>query len=87
MAATLRPSTPIWVFLARRLFLGKPTILGIGKAWISLDSLVRIETYQWVTRLFPEIFFPPASGGAKRRRNGLPTIWQRRTDKLLIGQA
>jgi hypothetical protein len=22
---------------------------GVGKAWISLDSLVRIETFQWVT--------------------------------------
>jgi hypothetical protein len=26
----------------------------IGFSWISLDSLVRIETYQWVTRILAE---------------------------------
>jgi hypothetical protein len=26
----------------------KPLVLGVGKAWISLDSLVRIEPFQWV---------------------------------------
>src|ERR1700728_3876783 len=30
--------------------LRKPPSTGVGKAGISLDSLVRIETYQWVTR-------------------------------------
>ena len=30
---------------------------GVGKAWISLDSLVRIETYQWVTSDFLLKFF------------------------------
>jgi hypothetical protein len=29
-----------------------PSILGVGFPWISLDSLVRIETYQWVARDF-----------------------------------
>jgi hypothetical protein len=24
--------------------------MGVGLSWISLDSLVRIETFQWVTR-------------------------------------
>ena len=28
----------------------KPPLLGLGFAWISLDSLVRIETFQWVKR-------------------------------------
>jgi hypothetical protein len=28
----------------------KTPIYGVGFPWISLDSLVRIETYQWVTR-------------------------------------
>jgi hypothetical protein len=35
----------------------KPKFLGVEKAWISLDSLVRNETYQLVMRFFPEIFF------------------------------
>jgi hypothetical protein len=43
--------------LARRLFALETLILRVGKAWISLDSLVRNETYQWVTRVFPEFFF------------------------------
>ena len=43
---------PIWVFLGSALWLQKPLVLRVGKAWISLDSLVRIETYQWVTRDF-----------------------------------
>jgi hypothetical protein len=30
--------------------LRKPPIMGVGFPWISLDSLVRIETFQWVTR-------------------------------------
>jgi hypothetical protein len=28
----------------------KTPIYGVGFPWISLDSLVRIKTYQWVTR-------------------------------------
>ena len=39
----------IWVFLARSLFAAEPAFDTIGFSWISLDSLVRIETYQWVT--------------------------------------
>jgi hypothetical protein len=31
--------------------------LGVGKAWISLDSLVRIEPFQWVTGDFLRKFF------------------------------
>jgi hypothetical protein len=30
----------------------KPPFIAIGFSWISLDSLVRIETYQWVMRDF-----------------------------------
>jgi hypothetical protein len=30
----------------------KPPSAAIGFSWISLDSLVRIETFQWVTRRF-----------------------------------
>jgi hypothetical protein len=37
--------------------------------WISLDSLVRIETYQWVTRDFPRnIFLEPRLGARGRNR-------------------
>ncbi len=32
---------------------------GVGKAWISLDSLVQIEPFQWVTSDFREKFFCP----------------------------
>jgi hypothetical protein len=31
--------------------LRKPPLMAVGFSWISLDSLVRIETFQWVTRL------------------------------------
>jgi len=41
--------------------------LGVGKAWISLDSLVRIQTYQWVTSDFLWKFFYARSGSAERR--------------------
>jgi hypothetical protein len=30
--------------------LRRPPLMSIGLSWISLDSLVRIETFQWVTR-------------------------------------
>jgi hypothetical protein len=39
-----------WVFLAGRRFAAKRSFIGVGLSWISLDSLVRIETYQWVMR-------------------------------------
>ena len=39
----------IWDFLARGFFALKTQIKRVGFPWIPLDSLVRIETYQWVT--------------------------------------
>jgi hypothetical protein len=58
----------IWIFLARGYFATKtPTYEG----WISLDSLVRNKTYQWVTR------------HKSRRLRAIP--WKRA--ELLIGQA
>jgi hypothetical protein len=42
----------IWKALASLLLAAKRVKVGDGKAWISLDSLVRIETYQWVTSDF-----------------------------------
>jgi hypothetical protein len=56
---------PILVFLERRRFAAKPPIMRVGFPWISLDSLVRIETFQWVTRIKAETFFPTAFVVAK----------------------
>jgi hypothetical protein len=41
-------------------WLRKPPFSAIGFPWISLDSLVRIETYQWVTRILAEEISPRA---------------------------
>jgi uncharacterized membrane protein YeiH len=43
---------PVWVFLGSGRLAAKTLVLRVGKAWISLDSLVRIECYQWVTMNF-----------------------------------
>ena len=53
--------------------------IGVGKAWISLDSLVRIETYQWVARDFPQKFFlgPFLPDGRRATpRNRSLTMWK-----------
>ena len=44
----LRPwsARSVWIFLVAACFLPKPSILEVGFVWISLDSLVRIETFQ-----------------------------------------
>jgi hypothetical protein len=61
--------------------LRKPQLLGVGFPWISLDSLVRNDRYQWVTRDFRPKFFPRAFVAWKSRRNGDPTIRHaKRTD-------
>jgi hypothetical protein len=39
---------------------------GVGKAWISLDSLVRIELFQWVT---PEFSLEEISDALFRERS------------------
>jgi hypothetical protein len=39
----------IWVFLDHRGFAPDGPKTRVGFTWISLDSLVRIETFQWVT--------------------------------------
>jgi hypothetical protein len=54
-------------FLGSRPFRCKGPILGVGFPWISLDSLVRIETFQWVTRIFAERkFLAPFPPGERR---------------------
>jgi hypothetical protein len=45
-----RVGRSVWVFLADHLFPVKTLFSPIGFVWISLDSLVRIETFQWVIR-------------------------------------
>jgi hypothetical protein len=45
--------------------------LGVGKAWISLDSLVRIEPFQWVTSDFLRNFFHARSWSLRRARRFL----------------
>ena len=47
-----RAGRPVWVFLAAGLLAAKAPVLAFGKAWISLDSLVQNEPFQWVTRDF-----------------------------------
>jgi hypothetical protein len=64
----------VWVFLVRAVSLRKPPIMRVGFPWISLDSLVRIETYQWVTRDFQQKFFPRAFVVAKGLSKRRPTI-------------
>ena len=49
-----RGRRPVWDFFAGAGLALKTFEKGVGKAWISLDSLVRNETYQWVTRDFRE---------------------------------
>jgi hypothetical protein len=66
---------PVWVFSGSRRFAAKTPEYELGFPWISLESLVRIETYQWVTRDFQKKNFPPAFPSRKRRRNGGPKIW------------
>jgi hypothetical protein len=45
-----RAGGPVWFLLAPGCFATKPQLMSVGFPWISLDSLVRNETYQWVTR-------------------------------------
>jgi hypothetical protein len=59
-AVRLRPIDPFWVFSALAVSSRKSPNTPIGFAWISLDSLVRIETYQWVTMDFRKGYFPLA---------------------------
>ena len=63
----------VLVFLAPGRFAAKTPD---HEGWISLDSLVRIETYQWVTRHKAEKLFSRASCLAfERRWDGSPRSW------------
>ncbi|HLX97904.1 MAG TPA: hypothetical protein VKR62_04355, partial [Roseiarcus sp.] len=52
----------------------RPPLMSLGLSWISLDSLVRIETFQWVMRIFAGRNFLALSGGAELSRAGAPSL-------------
>jgi hypothetical protein len=54
---------PIW--------LRKPLFMRVGIPWISLDSLVRIESYQWVARDFPRKIFRGRLGAKAGRGSAI----------------
>jgi hypothetical protein len=56
-----RTGRRVWIFLAGGGSAAKSPIISLGFVWISLDSLVRNETYQWVTSEKPVKFFLVAS--------------------------
>src|SRR5579863_3514126 len=63
-------SAAIWVSWAAALSARNALFRPIGFPWISLDSLVRIETYQWVmldspNRQFCRALWPNGAGDAK----------------------
>ena len=60
---------PVWIFLAQGRLTAKTLVYGGSKTWISLDSLVRVVTYQLVTRIFREKKFSspfPAAAAPER---------------------
>jgi hypothetical protein len=59
-----------WVFVARGRFAVKTPPMRVGFPWISLDSLVRIETFQWVTQLEAGNFFLGPFPWRYKRRKG-----------------
>lgn len=74
-AGAVQVGPAIWVFLACPCFAAKPPPMRVGFIWISLDSLVRIETFQWVTREFHHknfsLAFPHGSPRAIESRRSL----------------
>ena len=64
----------------------KPSNMPIGFPWISLDSLVRIETYQWFTRHPRDSFFHSASSLASGAGTGTDRPGRGGRAEMLIGQ-
>jgi hypothetical protein len=73
-------SDSVWVFLALADSAQKPPFPAIGFSWISLDSLVRIETFQWVTREKRAKVFSVVPLGVER-------VERRRSQSCLCGGA
>jgi len=65
--------------------LRKPPIMRVGFPWISLDSLVRIETYQWVTRKIREKIFPLAFPPGMSSTGSESAVWAYRRGGLVMG--
>jgi hypothetical protein len=59
-AREIGPIDPFGFSWSPAVSLQKPPIMWVGLSWISLDSLVRIETFQWVTWHKARKFFPRA---------------------------
>jgi hypothetical protein len=69
--------------LARASLVWKPVVLGLGFSWISLDSLVRIQIYQWVTtdlrwKIFSGRFFPQVGS----RDGGRDWFWRSEAQEI-----
>jgi hypothetical protein len=72
---------PVWVFLAPSRLATRTKVFAIGFPWISLDFLVRIDIYQWVTRDSQERIFSRALVVAQVSLKRQPTIRHaKRTD-------
>ena len=56
----VRPVDPFGFSWLLAVLLRRPPLMSVGFPWISLDSLVRIETFQWVTRILARRIFPRA---------------------------
>ena len=66
----LHPADPIWISLIRVLLGLESPDSGVGKAWISLDSLVRNEPYQRVSWISDEKIFALAVPALSRAGTG-----------------
>jgi hypothetical protein len=53
----------------------KTAVLGVGFSWISLDSLVRIQPFQWVTMALRGKLFLGAFPGGWKRDKGRVWFW------------
>jgi hypothetical protein len=76
----------VWVFLARGGFAPKAPLLSVRFPWISLDFLVRIKTFQWVTllqagKLFSQPFSPAFAAPGRE-----PVVEAMRSAGSFIGQ-
>jgi hypothetical protein len=69
--------------LVPRLFGVKTQFMAIGFPWISLDSLVRIETFQWVTRQKAWTFFPRGFSPEFAARKGTAVLARRSVELLM----
>src|SRR4029077_10968842 len=77
-----RSGRSVWVFLAPGRFAAKTP----AHEWLSLDSLVRIDTFQWVTRLEAGIIFPRAFSASLEVREGERAVEPMRKRRIVRGK-